>query len=69
MYAFQVTHNKIRKIKVLGKTPFGFRVRGPVALWPSARNTFLLKRDAIAYLQAGGTAAARVPITTTRGRP
>ena len=45
---------RIRKIKVLGVTPTGFRVAGPVAFWPSGKNTFRRLRDAKAYLQAAG---------------
>ena len=31
----------------------GFHVAGPVALWPSHRNTFRLLREAKAYLRVG----------------
>ncbi len=44
MIVYQVVRrgqgHRIRKIKVLGETATGFRVAGPVALWPSRRNTF-----------------------------
>ena len=54
MLAYQVVRRdrkyRIRRIHVLGKTPTGFRVAGPVALWPSDRNTFRRRRDAEAYL-------------------
>jgi hypothetical protein len=54
MIAYQVVRRdqkyRIRRIKVLGKTPTGFRIAGPVALWPSDRNTYRRRRDAKAYL-------------------
>jgi hypothetical protein len=52
MIAYQVVRrtHRIRKLKVLGETPTGFRVAGPVALWPSKHNTFRKLSDAEAYL-------------------
>ena len=49
-YNQRTKRHKIRKIKVLGCTATGFRTAGPVALWPSAKNTFARLRDAKTYL-------------------
>ena len=61
MVAYQVVFRnqrcRIRRIIVLGKTDTGFRTAGPVALWPSGKNTFLRLKDAKAYLQAAGDLA------------
>ena len=61
MVAYQVMFRnqrcRIRRIIVLGKTDTGFRTAGPVALWPSGKNTFLRLKDAKAHLRAAGKLA------------
>jgi hypothetical protein len=62
MIAYQVVFRnqrcRIRRIIVLGKTDTGFRTAGPVALWPSGKNTFLRLKDAKAHVQAAGDPTA-----------
>jgi hypothetical protein len=57
MFAYQVGHNRARRIKVTDEEDTCFRRPGPPALWPSKRTTFRRKRDALrllADLQAAG---------------
>ena len=54
MIVFQVRSRggkpRFRRLTVTGETATSFRRPGPVALYPSKRNTFRSRRKAIAYL-------------------